>query len=262
MVKDMKDFSPDHIVVTGDITNIATPAEFEASRRWLESLGDAACVTVIPGNHDACVAVPWDKSLAHWMPFMTDDAAQLGSHGDFPFIRRRGDVAFIGLTSAVPMPITGTPAAGRLGGEQLGRLKVLLDKLGHDGLFRIVLIHHAPHEGLWIRKALLDQAEFAEVLKKAGAELVLHGHLHQSDFVELASPEGTIPVFGVPSASALPIKGRPPARYNIYRLSGKPGDWRLGVEVREILPDATGLRRESSFDLELKRGGLRLAKAS
>lgn len=257
IVKDMS-FAPDHIVVTGDITNIATPAEFEASRRWLESLGDAADVTVIPGNHDACVTVSWEKSLKSWEPFMADG----GAPAAFPFVRRRGDVAFIGLSSAVPMPITGTPAAGRVGAEQLARLKEVLVKLGREGLFRVVLIHHAPHEGLSIRKALLDQPEFAEVLKQAGAELVLHGHLHQSDFVELASPEGAIPVFGVPSASALPVKERPPARYNIYRLTGEPGDWRLGVEVREILPDASGLRTEQSFDLALKRGGLRLAKAS
>ena len=35
-------------------------------------------------------------------------------------------------------------ATGRLGADQLMRLADLLDALGRDGLFRVVLIHHPP----------------------------------------------------------------------------------------------------------------------
>ena len=66
MLADIRGFEPEHIVVTGDLTNIALPAEFIAARRWLEDIGSAADVTVIPGNHDACVRIDWDHSLAHW----------------------------------------------------------------------------------------------------------------------------------------------------------------------------------------------------
>jgi 3',5'-cyclic AMP phosphodiesterase CpdA len=263
MLTDIRSFKPEHIAVTGDLTNIALPAEFIAARRWLERVGPAESVTVIPGNHDACVPIEWRHSLAHWAEYMSGSAKTGGreippsSTGEFPFIRRRGTVAFIGLTSAVPMPVTATPAAGRLGQEQISRLRHALAGLAAEGLFRVILIHHAPHPTLSIRKALLDAPEFRAVLAEAGAELVLHGHLHQSDFEEMSSPTGLIPVVGVPSASALPYRNRPPARYHVYRLSGRPDAWRLEIEVREVLPEGGGFRTQRKFHLDVMRGGMK-----
>jgi 3',5'-cyclic AMP phosphodiesterase CpdA len=262
MLADIRGFEPEHIVVTGDLTNIALPAEFIAARRWLEDIGSAADVTVIPGNHDACVRIDWHHSLAHWAQFMSGSREAGGreappsSPGDFPFVRRRGAIAFVGLTSAVPMPVTGTPAAGRLGAQQIAGLRKTLTALGREGLFRVILIHHSPLLEVSIRKALLDAPDFIDVLADAGAELVLHGHLHQSDFEEIALPGGAIPVIGVPSASARPYRGRPAARYHIYRLSGRRNAWRLDVEVREGLPGQSEFRTERKFNLDLRQGGL------
>src|SRR5437762_3770409 len=262
MLADIRGFEPEHIVVTGDLTNIALPAEFIAARRWLEDIGSAADVTVIPGNHDACVRIDWGHSLAHWAQFMSGSGEAGGreappsSAGDFPFVRRRGAIAFVGLTSAVPMPVTGTPAAGRLGPQQIAGLRKTLTALGREGMFRVILIHHSPLPEVSIRKALLDAPDFIDVLADAGAELVLHGHLHQSDFEEIAVPGGAIPVIGVPSASARPYRGRPAARYHIYRLSGRRNAWRLDAEVREGLPGQSEFRTERKFNLDLRQGGL------
>src|SRR5271166_3018009 len=44
--------NPDHILITGDLTTTALPAEFRAARRALgHLLNDPERVTVIPGNH-------------------------------------------------------------------------------------------------------------------------------------------------------------------------------------------------------------------
>src|SRR3954447_19814049 len=44
----------DHVVITGDLTNLALEQEFEATKQLLEDdlQLDAANVTVVPGNHD------------------------------------------------------------------------------------------------------------------------------------------------------------------------------------------------------------------
>ncbi|NJM91710.1 MAG: hypothetical protein HC861_02775, partial [Rhodospirillaceae bacterium] len=47
------------------------------------------------------------------------------------------------------------------------------------------------------RKALTDAQAFAEVVRAAGAELVLHGHMHMASLGHI----GDTPVIGVPSAS-------------------------------------------------------------
>src|SRR3546814_219473 len=61
LAADLAVLAPDHLVVTGDLTNIALPGEFVQVGRWLEGLGAPEGVTVVPGNHDAYVAVPWER---------------------------------------------------------------------------------------------------------------------------------------------------------------------------------------------------------
>ena len=88
---------PDHIAVTGDLVNIALGGEFVQARDYLAKLGSGDHVTVVPGNHDAYVALPWAGSTGLWNDYMTgrhaDEATRSGRHGmprDFPFMRRLG----------------------------------------------------------------------------------------------------------------------------------------------------------------------------
>ena len=45
LVDDMIQQDPDHVAVTGDLVNIGLPSEYEAARRWLESVGSPDRVT-------------------------------------------------------------------------------------------------------------------------------------------------------------------------------------------------------------------------
>ena len=62
LVADLREQAPDHVALTGDLVNISLPAEFVQAAAWLRELGDAAWVTVIPGNHDAYVKVKWHEA--------------------------------------------------------------------------------------------------------------------------------------------------------------------------------------------------------
>ena len=55
IVADLHAAKPDHIAVTGDLVNIALPAEIANAAHWLEALGPPAQVSLVPGNHDAYV---------------------------------------------------------------------------------------------------------------------------------------------------------------------------------------------------------------
>ena len=48
IVADLRAQAPDHIAVTGDIANIALPAEFTRGRDWLQSLGPPDNVSFVP----------------------------------------------------------------------------------------------------------------------------------------------------------------------------------------------------------------------
>ncbi len=232
IVADLRMQVPDHIAVTGDIANIALEQEFERGRRWLQNLGALRDVSFVPGNHDAYVpkAVRYAPLLA---PYMSGDDGAAG----FPYLRRRGPLALIGLSTAVSTaPFMAT---GRLGAAQLERFADMLAALAREPVFRVVLIHHPPVSQAKHHKRLIDAAEFLRVLARHGAELVLHGHDHRHMLNWLNGPGGTrVAAVGVPSASAAPGLAKDAAAYNLYVIDGAPGAWRCEMTSRGI--NATG----------------------
>jgi 3',5'-cyclic AMP phosphodiesterase CpdA len=232
IVGDLKTQAPDHIAVTGDLTNLSLAAEYPPARAWLETLGAPQDVTLVPGNHDVYVRSAVRQPQSHWGAYMRgDDAA--GMQG-FPFLRRRGPLALIGLSSAVPTaPFMAT---GELGAEQLRRLGPLLDRTREERLFRVVLIHH-PVFSESRSKRLTDAADFRDVLAQHGAELVIHGHDHTHSLVWLDGEDGGIPVVGVPSASEAPPGEHDPAGYNLYTIDRQSGGWRCELWARSLTPN-------------------------
>ena len=235
LVADIKAWAPDHVAVTGDLTNFSTPEEFARAGAWLSQLGPTTNVTLSPGNHDALVA------QGHAERFETL-GAWFGDSGDvtFPQVRRRGPVALINLCSATAMP----PflATGRLGPEQLNRLSQVLADLAGADVFRVVLLHHPVAEGIVSRrKALTDAAALREVLQRHGADLVLHGHAHEAVLSAADGPDGPIPMLGASAASATAASVHMAARW--HAVTFEPQTGRMGVVARG-LDEATGTIRE------------------
>lgn len=253
LVDDLLQHTPDHIAITGDLTNIALPEEFATTARWLQALRPSEQLTVIPGNHDAYVAVPWQQSLERWSAFMSEPATPVRDERGFPFLRRRGEVALIGVSTACPT--SWLQATGRVGAEQLARLAGMLEQLGAQSLFRVVLIHHPPIDGMIShRKRLIDQADFRSVIAQNGAELILHGHHHRFTLDKLETPAGEAPVIGVPSGSARHFAGHEHASYHLCRLSAAADGWRVEVEVRGVAETSDRFVTEHRFDLSIPNG--------
>src|SRR5205814_562890 len=109
-------------------------------------------------------------------------------------------------------------SAGRFDVKQADRLGRILKLLGDGGYFRTVLIHHPPtldHRS--IRSGLWGGKLFRDVIRGAGAEMILHGHTHRSTIHAIPGPRADVPVIGVAAAGA--AQGAratdDPARYNL-----------------------------------------------
>src|SRR5512140_830658 len=139
LVSDLQAQTPDHIAVTGDLVNLALEAEFAPSLAWLESVGTPDRVTVIPGNHDAYVRATQHRFAEVWGNYLKSDDAPGGGVG-FPSLRRRGPLALVSVSSAVPTPPL--MATGRVGRPQLAELERILADLSAEQAFRVLLIHH------------------------------------------------------------------------------------------------------------------------
>jgi len=243
MARDIVEIKPDHVAITGDLVNIALEAEFIQAQAWLEGFGPGDWISVVPGNHDAYVPLPYAKGMGNWQSYMTNNIEN--NHqtrcfaGNFPYIRRFNDIALIGVSTAIPtLPFV---AGGRIGTPQREALAQILDELGEQGLCRIIMIHHPPLPGQnsW-RKALWDAAEFKDVLASHGAELVLHGHNHTHMFQTTPGPDTTIPIYGVPSASMRHKKSKPQAHYYLFKVQKDRDKWSITGTMRGLSADEGG----------------------
>jgi len=224
LVADIQAQRPDHIAVTGDLINIALEAEFAPARAWLAGVGPPDRVSLVPGNHDAYVPETQHCIAEAWGDYLRGDDAT-----GFPYLRRRGPVALIGVSTAVPTaPFMAT---GWLGAAQREALERLLAGLAAEPSFRVLLIHH-PLRSESQHKRLTDAAELLALLRRHGVDLVLHGHDHVHSTIWIDGPARPIPVVGVPSASAFADGHRPSAAYNLFSIARDGDAWRCEHRIR------------------------------
>jgi len=237
IVRDIKSAQPNHIMVTGDLVNIALHGEFINGENWLRNLGKPDLVSFVPGNHEAYVPIQWDQGMGHLGDYMTGDLTVPGATTTpdvampFPYVRQRRNIALIGVTTAIPT-IPGR-ASGALGTAQLEALAKTLKNLRTKGFYRILMIHHPPLPGLAKqRKALTDAQSLKDVLDDEGCDLVVHGHNHSTMHNTLTSRHGPVHILGVPSATSNGSHSTEPAAWNEYHIRRASGRWQCTVNTR------------------------------
>ncbi len=236
LVADIRAAAPHHIACTGDVCNIGLPDEWPTSRVFLQGLGPPEDVSFVPGNHDAYVPGALDGLLREVAPWTRGDD---GRERTFPYLRRRGAIALVGLSSAIPtLPFV---ASGRLGRTQIKAAESILAELGRDPTcFRIVLIHHPPHAaGASPGRDLTDAERFEAAIARVGAELILHGHNHVGSLTQLRGPRRPVPVIGAPSASARAGNVIHTAGYHLFTIDADETGFVLAAELRGLKPDGT-----------------------
>lgn len=244
LIADLKAQHPDHIALTGDLVNIALESEFPPATAWLHALGTPEDVTLVPGNHDAYMRATFHRHTTDWAEYMSGDNAQSDAAVTFPFLRRRGPLALIGTSTAVPTgPLLAT---GRLGAEQRARLAAMLDAIEPDA-FRVLLIHHPLRSLKGLHKRMTDGPALIELLRQHRVDLVLHGHDHRHSLAWFDGPHGKVPALGVPSASAVADGRDDAAAYNLLAIAHEGNAWRCDLRVRGVGADGrtiSELRRE------------------
>ncbi|KQT19842.1 metallophosphatase [Methylobacterium sp. Leaf399] len=236
LVADLHAQGQDHIACTGDLCNIGLPSEWATSRVFLEALGPPGAVSFVPGNHDAYVRGSLEGLLGACGDWATGDGE---ARAGFPYLRRRGPVALVGLSSAIPTkPFV---ASGRLGAAQIAAAEAVLTALVAEAEppCRVVMIHHPPHPGgARPGRELTDAAAFTAMIGRAGAEMILHGHNHVGSLAVVAGPGGRrVPVVGAPSASAGVNARHHRASYRLYAIARDGDGFSIAASERGLTPE-------------------------
>ena len=224
----------DHVVITGDLTNLALEQEFLAVRTLLEEhLGlDPSQISAVPGNHDLYTrgAMRDQRFTKYFHDYVASDLPELCADiplGRFPFVKLRGPCAIIGLSSAVPRPPI--MASGYLGKPQLAALERILVHPEVQKRSPVILLHHPIHNPEskveTFMKGLEDADQLIAKLSGLHRGLLLHGHLHIRRQRTLGTPLGELLSVGATSASLDHEHEHKMAGFNLYEFddAGKLG---------------------------------------
>lgn len=229
IIDDVRARSPDHVAITGDLTNLALEPEFERARSVIDALQrHPGEVSVVPGNHDVYTrgAHRAGRFMRYFGEYARSDselAGVLSGAGAFPFLRVRGVALLVGLSTAVPrLPLVSSGVVGRAQREAL--LRALDDHALRD-LTPVVLAHHPVLNPVTplrrLMRGLNDADELCSALLSRDEVLSLHGHLHRSGHRRLTRGRSTLHILGATSAS---LEHDDPARgaaYNLYELDAR-----------------------------------------
>ena len=158
---------PDLVVLAGDVTQRARPAQFRAAKAFVDRLG--APVLAVPGNHDIALFDPWarlTRPYARW-------AGAFGA--DLEPVHASAELLVVGVNTTRAW----RHKHGEVSAAQIDRVAGLLATASPQQL-RVVVVHQPA--------AVIRSRDRANLLRghqaalqawsAAGADLVLGGHIH------------------------------------------------------------------------------------
>ncbi len=231
LLKSVEAERPDLVVLSGDFTQRARRAQFEAARDFVKALPEPRLV--IPGNHDMPL---WNVVARLCWPFANYNRyiAPLGVAGQS---YRDEEMAVIGLNTARRF----TGKNGRVSKEQVDRVEAFFRDLG-EKVTRVVVTHHPL--GQVANEVFVDLAFRAELalprVVRAGTQMLLSGHHHRGlsgTIEETEDREQALIVYAGTANSTRTREGDGNA-YNLILIEGAEVEvrimrWVPGIGFRE-----------------------------
>jgi len=198
--------SPDLVVLSGDITQRARPAQFRAAKAFVDRLG--APVLAIPGNHDIALFDLWARLTRPYARYATAFGAELEP------VHSTQDLLVIGVNTTRAW----RHKNGEVSAAQIDRVAKLLAAASPRQL-RMVVVHQPVAVTQAQDRANLMRGHSAatRAWSAAGADLVMGGHIHLPYALELQGLPR--PLWVVQAGTAVSSRTRPgvPNSVNVLR---------------------------------------------
>jgi 3',5'-cyclic AMP phosphodiesterase CpdA len=227
---------PDLVVLSGDITQRARPAQFRAARALVDRLG--APVLAVPGNHDIPLFDLWARLRSPYGRY----SAAFGI--DLEPVHRSPELLVVCVNTTRPW----RHKDGEVSALQIDRVARLVEHADPAQL-RVVVVHQpiavtrAEDEPNRLRGHAVALRRWAE----AGADLVMGGHIHLPYVMPLQGLARPLWVVQAGTAVSSRVRDGMPNSVNLLR-------W--GVDA------AQGCCRIEQWDYKADDRAFRLAKVS
>ena len=227
---------PDLVVLSGDITQRARPAQFRAAKAFVDRLGTP--VLAVPGNHDIPLFDLWTRLRHPYARYIAAFGAELEP------VHRSPDL----LVVCVNTTRARRHKHGEVSALQVNRVARLLAG-AQPAQLRVVVVHQPVAVTLAedVRNLLRGHAAALQRWAAAGADLVMGGHIHLPYVMELQNMAR--PLWAVQAGTAVSSRTRPGVPNSVNLL-------RWGVD------EATGCCRIEQWDFSAEAGAFVRARMS
>lgn len=237
---ELRQEAPDLVVLTGDITQRARPAQFRAARAFLDGLGPVP-VLALPGNHDLPLfdlLTRFTAPYRHFQRYLNIDLAPIWLSPQL---------------AVVTVNSTGKwrHKHGELAPDRVQAVAAQLASLAQP--FKVVALHHplAVIDPADLRNRARGAETALAAWTAAGADLFLGGHIHLPYCVLVGSGRRPAVVLQAGTAVSHRRRAGQPNSYNLVRLEAKHGR-RMTIERRDY--EAGASRFTSAAAWEAKDG--------
>lgn len=238
---------PDVVVLSGDITQRARPAQFRAAKAFVDRLG--APVLAVPGNHDIPLFDLWTRLRCPYARYIAAFGADLEP------VHRSPDL----LVACVNTTRAWRHKHGEISALQVARVSRLLEAAGPEQL-RVVVVHQPVAVTLAEDVPNRVRGHAAALLRwaAAGADLVMGGHIHLPYVIALQDMARQIWAVQAGTAVSSRVRKDVPNSVNLlcWGKDSSPGCCRieqwdfsadLGAFIRarvsEVQPASAGIER-------------------
>ncbi|MEH6563934.1 MAG: metallophosphoesterase [Halopseudomonas sp.] len=235
---------PDHVLLSGDITQRARRKQFAAARAFTERL--PAPVLAVPGNHD----IPLFNLFARLVHPYRNYSREFGS--DLEPVLETEQLLVVSVNSTKPA----RHKNGEVTPAQIARVAARL-KQARPGQLRIVMQHHPVRaiEESDQSNLLIGRAEAIPEWVDAGLDLLLAGHIHLPYIRPLSGRHSPRQGWTAQAGTALSarVRGNIPNSVNLIRHQCRDGLHECSVERWDYNATEHVFELFSETDLALHR---------
>lgn len=237
---------PDVLVLSGDITQRARPAQFRAARAFVDRLG--APVLAVPGNHDIPLIDLWTRLRRPYARYSAAFGAELEP------VHRSPDLMVVCANTTRPW----RHKHGEISTLQVERVARLLEA-AEPAQLRIVVVHQpvAVNRAEDLPNRLRGHAAALDRWAAAGVDLIMGGHIHLPYVLPLQGLARRLWVVQAGTAVSSRVRDGVPNSVNLLRWGADSASGCCRIEqwdysaddaafllarVSEIRPDRRGSR--------------------
>jgi 3',5'-cyclic AMP phosphodiesterase CpdA len=236
---------PDVVVLSGDITQRARPAQFRAAKAFVDRLG--APVLAVPGNHDIPLFDLWTRLRRPYARYIAAFGADLEP------LHRSPDL----LVVCVNTTRARRHKHGEISALQVDRVSRLLEAAGPAQL-RVVVVHQPVAVTLAedVPNRVRGHAAALQRWAAAGADLVMGGHIHLP--YVMALHDMARPMWAVQAGTAVSSRVRQgvPNSVNLLRWGADAAPGCCRIEQWDFSADLGAFVRARVSEVRPARAGI------